>query len=122
MTGTEVIEAARDAILTVVLISAPLLIAGTIVGVAVSLFQALTQIQEMTLTYVPKIIATFVVFLFALPFMADASHRQFLRVVAHISGVGKMGAELRCLDIRFCTTGDFDGLRGAGRNNIGKRS
>lgn len=124
MTGPEVIEAARDAILTVVLISAPLLIVGTVVGIAVSLFQALTQIQEMTLIYVPKIIATFVIFLFALPFMADASQRQFLRMVEHIAGVGKKDAGLRCpaTDIGFCGSTNVGVARSAGRQNGGKGS
>ena len=84
MTGPEVINAAADAIFTVVVISAPLMIVGTIVGVAVSLFQALTQIQEQTLIQTPKIVASFVTLVFALPFMAEVSHRQFLRMVAAI--------------------------------------
>lgn len=84
MTGPEVIAAAEDAIFTVVMISAPLLIVGTIVGVVVSLLQALTQIQEMTLAYVPKILATFLVFLISLPFMAEAANKQFLRMTAQI--------------------------------------
>ena len=70
--------------MTIVAISAPLLIVGTVVGVAVSLFQALTQIQEQTLVQTPKILATFLTFLIALPFMAEASHKQFLRMVAQI--------------------------------------
>lgn len=120
MTGVEVTEAARDAIFTVVVISAPLLIVGTMVGVAASLFQALTQIQEMTLIYVPKIIATFVIFLFALPFMADASHRQFLRVVAQIAGVGRIDAGLRCPGpgIRLCGLEDVDRTRNAARSGV----
>ena len=44
---------------------------GLVVGVVISLFQALTQIQEMTLVFVPKILAIFVAMLIALPFMAD---------------------------------------------------
>lgn len=88
MTGLEILAAAEDALLTVVIVSAPLMIVGTIVGVAVSLFQALTQIQELTLVYIPKIIATFVTFLVALPFMAEASHRQFLRIAAQIITAG----------------------------------
>ncbi|MBR0965582.1 flagellar biosynthetic protein FliQ [Bradyrhizobium diazoefficiens] len=84
MTGAEVIDAARDALMTVALISAPLMIIGTIVGVLVSLFQALTQIQEQTLIYVPKIIATFLTLLIALPFMSDQTHRQFLRMMTQI--------------------------------------
>ena len=84
MTGAEVIASAEDALFTVVLVSAPLMVVGTIVGVLVSLFQALTQIQEQTLIYVPKIVATFLTFLIALPFIADESHRQFLRVMTRI--------------------------------------
>lgn len=84
MTGAEVIDAARDALMTVALVSAPLMIIGTIVGVLVSLFQALTQIQEQTLIYVPKIIATFLTLLIALPFMSDQTHRQFLRMMTQI--------------------------------------
>ena len=84
MTGAEVIASAEDALFTVVLVSAPLMVVGTIVGVLVSLFQALTQIQEQTLIYVPKIVATFVTLLVALPFMADVSYQQFLRMTARI--------------------------------------
>ncbi|MFN4922150.1 flagellar biosynthetic protein FliQ [Bradyrhizobium sp.] len=84
MTGAEVIDAARDALMTVALVSAPLMIIGTIVGVLVSLFQALTQIQEQTLIYVPKIVATFLTLLITLPFMSDLTHRQFLRMMVQI--------------------------------------
>jgi flagellar biosynthesis protein FliQ len=84
MTGAEVIASAEDALFTVVLVSAPLMVVGTIVGVLVSLLQALTQIQEQTLIYVPKIVATFITLLVALPFMADVSHHQFLRLTARI--------------------------------------
>ena len=56
-----------------------------IVGVAISLFQALTQIQETTLVFVPKILAIFLAMLIALPFMADALHTNFLRIAAHIT-------------------------------------
>ena len=69
MTGAEVLDVARDAILTLVLVSAPLMLVGLVVGVVISLFQALTQIQEMTLVFVPKILAIFVTMLLALPFM-----------------------------------------------------
>ena len=59
MSGPEVLDVARDAIVTLLLVSAPLMLVGLIVGVAVSLFQALTQIQESTLVFVPKILAIF---------------------------------------------------------------
>ena len=72
MTGAEVLDVARDAIVTLVLVASPLMLIGLVVGVAISLFQALTQIQEMTLVFVPKIIAIFVVLLIALPFAGAA--------------------------------------------------
>jgi flagellar biosynthetic protein FliQ len=84
MTGAEVVGSAQDALFTVVAVSAPLMVMGTVVGVLVSLLQALTQIQEQTLIYVPKIVATFITLLIALPFMAQLSHQQFLRMVARI--------------------------------------
>ncbi len=71
MTGPEVLDVARDAIVTLVLVASPLMLIGLAVGVAISLFQALTQIQEMTLVFVPKILAMFVAMLIALPFMAE---------------------------------------------------
>lgn len=89
MTGPEVIYAAQDAIFTVVLISAPAMVVGTIIGVALSLVQALTQIQEQSLVQTPKIVATFLTLLFAFPFMADMSHRQFLRMIASIAAPAK---------------------------------
>ena len=52
-----IIELARDLLLTVVIIAGPILVVGLIVGVAVSLFQALTSVQEQTLSLVPKMIA-----------------------------------------------------------------
>jgi flagellar biosynthetic protein FliQ len=76
---------ARDAIETLLLVASPLMLVGLIVGVAVSLLQALTQIQETTLVFVPKILAIFIAMLVALPFMADALHNNFLRLAAHIT-------------------------------------
>jgi flagellar biosynthesis protein FliQ len=85
MTGPEVLDVARDAIETLLIVSAPLMLVGLIVGVAISLLQALTQIQETTLVFVPKILAIFVTLLLALPFMADALHANFLRIAARIT-------------------------------------
>jgi flagellar biosynthesis protein FliQ len=85
MTGPEVLDVARDAIETLLIVSAPLMLVGLVVGVAISLLQALTQIQESTLVFVPKIIAIFLAMLIALPFMADAMHNNFLRLTAHIT-------------------------------------
>jgi flagellar biosynthesis protein FliQ len=86
MTGPEVMDVARDAIVTLLLVAAPLMLVGLIVGVAISLLQALTQIQEATLVFIPKILAVFLALLIALPFMADVLHSNFLRIAAHITG------------------------------------
>ena len=57
MTGPETLDVARDAICTIVVVSSPLMVVGLVVGVVVSLFQALTQIQEQTLSFAIKLIA-----------------------------------------------------------------
>jgi flagellar biosynthetic protein FliQ len=86
MTGPEVLDVARDAIWTIVIVSSPLMVVGLAVGVVISLVQALTQIQEMTLVFVPKIIAIFITMVLALPFMADALHAHMLRISSRIIG------------------------------------
>src|SRR6056300_758337 len=57
MTGAEVLDVGRDVIWLTLQLCAPCLIVGLVVGVAIGLFQALTQIQEQTLVYAPKIVA-----------------------------------------------------------------
>ncbi|MGH6671068.1 MAG: flagellar biosynthetic protein FliQ [Xanthobacteraceae bacterium] len=85
MTGPQVLDVARDAIVTLLLVASPLMLVGLVVGVVVSLLQALTQIQESTLVFVPKILAIFIALLVALPFMADVLHSNFLRITALIA-------------------------------------
>ena len=60
------------------------MLVGLVVGIVISLFQALTQIQETTLVFVPKIIAIFVAMLLTLPFMADALAAHMARIAARI--------------------------------------
>jgi flagellar biosynthesis protein FliQ len=86
MNGAEVLDIARDAIYTLVIVSAPLMLVGLVVGVVISLFQALTQIQEMTLVFVPKILAMFLTLVLALPFMAQVLQGYMMRVTARIIG------------------------------------
>jgi flagellar biosynthetic protein FliQ len=86
MTGAEVLDVARDSVWTLVLVSSPLMIVGLVVGVAISLVQALTQIQEQTLVFVPKILAIFLALILALPFMADALHSHMMRISSRIIG------------------------------------
>lgn len=72
MTGPEVLDLARQSIYVLLEISAPMMIVALVVGIVIALLQALTQVQEMTLVFVPKIVAIFVVLLLALPFMGQA--------------------------------------------------
>lgn len=84
MNEIEVIDIARDTLWVLVIASAPALMVALIVGLIISLFQALTQIQEMTLTFVPKILAVFATLIIFTPFMShtigDFSKEIFDRI------------------------------------------
>ena len=86
MSGAEILDVARDGIWTLLKVSGPLMIVGLVVGVVIALFQALTQIQEMTLVFIPKIIAIFLTMLVALPFMGSALAGYMNRIAQHIVG------------------------------------
>ena len=86
MTGAAVLDLAREGIWVMILVAAPMMIVGLVVGVVIALFQALTQIQEQTLIFVPKILAIFVTLLLALPFMADSLHGYMMRITSRIIG------------------------------------
>jgi flagellar biosynthetic protein FliQ len=62
---------AVETIKVTLLISAPMLLMGLIVGLAISIFQAVTQIQEMTLVFVPKIVAVLIALIVSLPWMMN---------------------------------------------------
>lgn len=64
----QILDVARDAIYTMIVVAAPILLAALVVGLVISLIQTLTQVQEMTLVFVPKIISVFLAVLFLLPF------------------------------------------------------
>ena len=85
MTGTEVLDVAREAIMTLILVASPVMLVGLAVGVVISLLQAVTQIQEMTLAFVPKILAIFISLLIALPFMAEKLQAEMIRIAARIA-------------------------------------
>jgi flagellar biosynthetic protein FliQ len=67
----DVVFLGRDALLVTLLVSAPMLVSGMIVGLIISVFQSVTQIQEITLTFVPKILIVMVSFVLFLPWMAS---------------------------------------------------
>ena len=72
MESADIIHVTREGIWVLMLVSAPMMITALVVGLAVSLVQALTQIQESTLTFVPKLAAMMIVMMFALPFMLQS--------------------------------------------------
>ena len=69
MEAGEVIDIIRQAIYVLVIVSAPLMITALVVGLIISLIQALTQIQEATLSFVPKVLAMLAVLALTLPFI-----------------------------------------------------
>ena len=69
MDAQTAIDLGREAIVVTLLISSPVLVAGTVVGLVVGLFQALTQIQEQTVAFVPKLVAMLVVLSLTLPWL-----------------------------------------------------
>ena len=88
MTGAVVLDVARDGITTFLKVAMPLMLIALAVGLVISLFQALTQIQEQTLIYVPKILAVFAALILFLPFMADALSGYMMRIAVRIASGG----------------------------------
>jgi len=84
--GTEAIEIGRETIYVMLKVGAPVMLMALAVGLIIALFQALTSIQEMTLTFVPKIIVIFVGVMLLLPFMLTSlttfSQTLFDRMIA----------------------------------------
>lgn len=85
MNEVTVVELGREALWVILKMSGPVMLSGLLIGLVIALFQALTTIQEMTLTFVPKIIVIFFAVVFFLPFMIssliDFSNTLFDRIV-----------------------------------------
>ena len=88
MTHTAVIELGRQAVEVTLMVSAPLFLAALVTGLIISIFQAATQINEMTLSFVPKLVAIFVTLVLAGPWMitllTDFIRRLFESIPAMI--------------------------------------
>jgi len=87
MNGAEVLDVGRDAIWLTLQLSAPILIVGLVVGVGIGLMQALTQIQEATLVFAPKILAIFLSLLIFLPMMGALLNGFMQQIAARISAM-----------------------------------
>ncbi len=81
MTPEVILGIARDAVITMLLVSAPMLISGLLIGLIISILQAITQVHEMTLTFIPKIIVVAVSLLIFLPWiintLVDFTNRMY---------------------------------------------
>lgn len=81
MTDVMVIQLARDAFYHVIITAGPLLLVSLIIGLTISIFQAATSISEQTLTFVPKIIAVFIVSVLIMPFMISSIKSFTIRLI-----------------------------------------
>ncbi len=88
MNGPEVLDIAREAIWTIVIVGWPVMLVGLAVGIVIGLLQAVTQIQEATLVYVPKIVAIFIVLLLALPYMGSVMDGYMNRLIDRVVAGG----------------------------------
>lgn len=88
MNQNELIDIAREAIMLVIQIGLPVMVVGLVVGVAIALVQALTQIQEITLVFVPKILAIFLAIFFFLPGFATIMIAFMDKIADRIIGIG----------------------------------
>ena len=88
MNEVEVLDIARDAMTTMLIVSMPILLVGLAVGLIVSIFQTLTHIQEMTLTFSPKIVAVFGTSVLLLPWMLRHLTEFTERMMDKIVGLG----------------------------------
>ncbi len=87
MDGAQVMDVGRDAIWLTLQLCAPVLLVGLVVGVAIGLLQALTQVQEQTLVYAPKIVAIFASLLVFLPLMGMLLGGFMRGIAARIAGM-----------------------------------
>jgi flagellar biosynthesis protein FliQ len=84
MTGPEILDVTRDSLWTLLVVSGPLMMVALIVGLGISLMQALTQIQEQTLTFVPKMFAMMAAMVLLLPLMGSGLGGLMQRLAAKI--------------------------------------
>ncbi len=87
-TGEELLDIGREAFWVTLQVAGPAMLAGLLVGFTIALFQALTQVQELTLVFVPRIIVMFLVLSLALPFMGTVLGQFAIRLYGAIAAGG----------------------------------
>ncbi|WP_028579355.1 flagellar biosynthesis protein FliQ [Desulfogranum japonicum] len=88
LTPESVVHIGRKAVETILLASAPMLIAALVVGLVISIFQAATQINEQTMTFIPKIVAVFITLLIFGPWIMNLLITFTTGIIADIATVG----------------------------------
>ena len=89
MSPEQVIHVGRQAVETVLLTAAPMLIAAMVIGLLISIFQAATQITEQTMTFIPKIVAVFVTLLIFGPWIIELLVTFTTGILAQIATIGR---------------------------------
>ncbi len=88
-TGAQtLLDLGREALLVTLVVAGPAMLAGLVVGFLIALLQALTQVQEMTLVFIPRIVVMFLVIALALPMMGDALGSFSVKLYAQIAAGG----------------------------------
>jgi flagellar biosynthetic protein FliQ len=87
MTEEIIIKLGQDALRTTAMLAAPMLLSTLVIGLAVSIFQALTQINESTLTFIPKMIVVALVFVLAGPWMMDVMSSYTITLFENIATI-----------------------------------
>jgi flagellar biosynthetic protein FliQ len=87
MSPTDVVDVVREAIWVLLQVAAPVMLVALAVGLVVALIQALTQVQEMTLVFVPKILAIFLSLIIFMPFMISSMIGLMEQIAQRISGI-----------------------------------
>ncbi|OAN52925.1 flagellar biosynthesis protein FliQ [Magnetospirillum moscoviense] len=88
MTEADLIDVARETIMTLVIVAAPPLLTGLVIGLAISIIQTITQIQEMTLTFVPKVLLVFGSLILFFPFMLNTMNEFWKTILDRVIAGG----------------------------------
>ncbi len=84
MTADAALDLFRQALITALLLASPMLAAGLVIGLAISVFQAVTSIQEMTLTFIPKILGVLLALILAMPWMLGLMTRFTTQILGNL--------------------------------------
>lgn len=88
MNEMEILDIARDGMMVMLFVAGPMMLTGLVVGLSISIFQTLTHIQEMTLTFIPKILAVFAALILFLPWMLRELTEFMQRIMDKIVALG----------------------------------